>query len=53
MPYTAIRKEKVEGKDKWCFHNKETDQRICADTEEKAIAAMRARYYFHAHPNAK
>jgi len=34
----------VEGKEKWCFRNKETGQRICSDTEEGAKAAMRARY---------
>lgn len=44
MPYTEIKKEKVDGKEKWCFRNKETGKRICADTEEKAKAAMRARY---------
>ena len=43
MPYTPIRKTIVDGKEKWCFRNKETGQRICADTEEKAKAAMRAR----------
>lgn len=53
MPYTAITKEKVEGKEKHCFRNKETGQQICGETREKAIAAMRARYYFHAHPNSK
>lgn len=44
MPYTPIKKEIVEGKERWCFRNKETGQRICASTEEKAKAAMRARY---------
>ena len=44
MPYTEIKKEIVEGKEKWCFRNKETGQRICADSRKKAIAAMRARY---------
>jgi len=44
MPYTEIKEEMVDGKKKWCFRNKETKQRICADTREKAIAAMRARY---------
>jgi hypothetical protein len=44
MPYTEIKKEKVEDKEKWCFRNKRTGQRICADTREKAVAAMRARY---------
>ena len=44
MPYTKIKKTIVDGKEKWCFRNKETKQRICADTEEKAKAAMRARY---------
>ena len=44
MPYTKIKKTIVDGKEKWCFRNKETRQRICADTEEKAKAAMRARY---------
>ena len=48
MPYTAIKKEIVDGKEKWCFRNKETGQRICADTEEGAKAAMRARYAHHA-----
>lgn len=46
MPYTPIKKEIVDGKEKWCFRNKETGQRICADTQEKAVAAMRARYHF-------
>lgn len=44
MPYTEIKKEIVEGKEKWCFRNKETGQRICADSREKAVAAMRARH---------
>lgn len=44
MPYTAIRKEIVEGKERWCFRNKQTGQRICASTKEKAKAAMGARY---------
>jgi hypothetical protein len=44
MPYTEIKEETVEGKKKWCFRNKETGQRICADTREKAVLAMRARY---------
>lgn len=44
MPYTEIKKEIVEGKEKWCFRNKETGQRICADSREKAVAAMKARY---------
>ena len=44
MPYTEIKKETVDGKEKWCFRNKATGQRVCADTEEKAKAAMRARY---------
>ena len=44
MPYTEIKKEIVEGKEKWCFRNKETGQRICADSREKAVAAMRTRY---------
>ena len=44
MPYTEIKKEIVNGKEKWCFRNKETRQRICADTREKAVLAMRARY---------
>lgn len=44
MPYTAIKKEMVDGKEKWCFRNKATGQRICSDTEEGAKAAMRARY---------
>jgi len=44
MPYTEIKKETVDGKEKWCFRNKETRQRICADTREKAVLAMRARY---------
>lgn len=34
----------IDGKEKWCFRNKETGQRICAATKEKAAAAMRARY---------
>jgi hypothetical protein len=48
MPYTEITEQTVDGKRKWCFRNKETGQRICADTREKAAAAMRARYA-HAH----
>jgi len=44
MPYTEIKKEIVDGKEKWCFRNKETGQRICADTREKAVLAMKARY---------
>ena len=44
MPYTEIKEEMVDGKKKWCFRNKETRQRICADSHEKAVAAMRARY---------
>ena len=44
MPYTEIKKEIVNGKEKWCFRNKETKQRICADTRAKAVLAMRARY---------
>jgi len=44
MPYTAIKKEAVDGKEKWCFHNKETGQRICSDTEDGAKKAMAARY---------
>jgi len=44
MPYTEIKEEVVDGKRKWCFRNKETRQRICADTREKAVLAMRARY---------
>ena len=44
MPYTEIKEELVEGKRKWCFRNKETRQRICADSREKAVAAMRARH---------
>ena len=44
MPYTEIKKETVDGKEKWCFRNKETGQRICSDTKEGAAAAMRARY---------
>ena len=46
MPYTAIKEEMVGGKRKWCFRNKETRQRICADSREKAIKAMAARYHF-------
>jgi hypothetical protein len=48
MPYTEIKKEMVDDKEKWCFHNKETGQRICSDTEEGAKKAMAARY---AHEN--
>jgi len=44
MPYTEIKEEMVDGKKKWCFRNKETRQRICADSREKAVLAMRARY---------
>ena len=46
MPYTAIKEEMVDGKKKWCFRNKETRQRICADSQEKAKKAMAARYHF-------
>lgn len=46
MPYTEIKQETVEGKKKWCFRNKETGQRTCADSREKAVAAMRAKYAF-------
>lgn len=48
MPYTEIKEETVDGKKKWCFRNKETRQRICADSYEKAVMAIRARYA-HAH----
>ena len=44
MPYTEIKKEIVDGKERWCLRNKETGQRICADSREKAVAAMRARF---------
>jgi len=44
MPYTPIKKEIVEGKERWCFRNKETRQRICADSRAKAVLAMKARY---------
>ena len=44
MPYTKIKKEIVDGKERWCFRNKETGQRICSDTEEGAKKAMAARY---------
>jgi len=44
MPYTEIKEEIVGGKRKWCFQNKETRQRICADSQAKAVLAMRARY---------
>jgi len=44
MPYTKIKKEIVEGKERWCFRNKQTGQRVCASTKEKAKAAMGARY---------
>ncbi|MFZ2148677.1 MAG: hypothetical protein WAV28_15790 [Sedimentisphaerales bacterium] len=47
MPYTEITEQMVDGKRKWCFRNKETGQRICADTREKAVAAMRAKYAHH------
>jgi hypothetical protein len=53
MPYTPIEKTEVDGKTKWCFKKKETGERICSLTEKGAIAAMRSRYYFHAHPNAE
>lgn len=43
MPYTPIRKQTVDGRERWCFRNKETGQRICADSQEKAVAVMRAR----------
>ena len=46
MPYTAIKKEIVDGKERWCFRNKETGQRICSSTREKAVLAMKARYAF-------
>lgn len=45
MPYTEIRPVKVEGKTKYCFYNKETRERTCGDTHEKAVAAMRLRYH--------
>ena len=44
MPYTKIVQKIKDGKEKWCFKNKETGQEICADSKEKAVAAMRARY---------
>lgn len=44
MPYTKISKTTVDGKEKWCFRNKETGQRICSDTKEGAKKAMAARY---------
>ena len=47
MPYTEIKKEVVNGKEKWCFRNKETRQRTCADTRERAVLAMRAKYAHH------
>lgn len=46
MPYTEIKEEVVDGKKKWCFRNKETGQRICSDSRQKAVLAMKARYYF-------
>ncbi len=46
MPYTEIKEELVDGKKNWCFRNKETGQRICSDSREKAVKAMRARYAF-------
>jgi len=46
MPYTAIQKEIVDGKEQWCFRNKETGRKICSDTKEGAASAMRARYAF-------
>jgi len=45
MPYTEIKAQMVDGKEKWCFKNKETGQRICADTKERAVAAMHLRYH--------
>jgi hypothetical protein len=48
MPYSEITKQKVDGKDKWCFRNEETGQRICADSYKKAVAAMRLRYHVEA-----
>lgn len=44
MPYSEIKKEIIDGKEKWCFRNLETGQRTCADTREKAILAMKAHY---------
>ena len=40
MPYSQITKVG----NKWCFQNKDTGERICSDTYENAVAAMRARY---------
>jgi len=44
MPYTPITSQMVEGKRKFCFENKKTGQKICSDTRQGAIAAMRYRY---------
>ena len=48
MPYTDIRKMEVDGKDKWCFYNKETRERHCADTYEKAVSHQRLLYHLEA-----
>lgn len=48
MPYTAITKEEVDGKTKFCFRNKETREKSCSDTYKLAVAAMRLRYHVHA-----
>lgn len=45
MPYTEIRPTMVEGKQRWCFKNRETGERTCSESREKAIAAMRLRYH--------
>lgn len=45
MPYTDIRKMEVDGKDKYCFYNKETRERHCSDSYEKAVSHMRLLYH--------
>jgi len=48
MPYSDIKKTQVKGKDKWCFRNKETKERHCSDTYEKAVSHMRLLYHVEA-----
>jgi len=48
VPYTKIKKELVDGKEKWCFRNKETGDRYCSDTRKKAVTHMRLKYHVEA-----
>ena len=45
MPYSDIKKTVVKGKEKWCFHNKETKERHCSDSYEKAVTHQRLMYH--------